>query len=81
MKVLLFGSTGLVGRNVLKLLVRLPQVECVYCPVRREPALSEFGILEGASKVDFDEVDFEQIISKSPDADNAELRKLRPFVA
>lgn len=77
MKVLLFGSTGLVGRNVLKLLVRLPQVERVYSPVRREPALSEFGILEGASKVDFDEVDFEQIISKSPDADNAELRKLR----
>lgn len=77
MKVLLFGSTGLVGRNVLKLLVRLPQVERVYSPVRSVPAFSELGILEGASKVDFDEVDFEQIISKSPDADNAELCKLR----
>lgn len=77
MKVLLFGSTGLVGRNVLKLLVRLPQVERVYCPVRSVPAFSEFGILEGASKVNFDKVDFEQVISKSPDADNAELCKLR----
>ena len=61
MKVALFGSTGLVGKNVLKLLVRLDQVERVYCPVRSVPALSEYGILEGAAKVDFDVVDFEQV--------------------
>ena len=61
MKVALFGSTGLVGKNVLKLLVRLDQVEHVYCPVRSVPAPSETGILEGAAKVDFDVVDFEQV--------------------
>ena len=61
MKVALFGSTGLIGKNVLKLLVRLDQVERVYCPVRSVPAPSETGILEGAAKVDFDVVDFEQV--------------------
>ena len=61
MKVALFGSTGLIGKNVLKLLVRLDQVERVYCPVRSVPVLSEYGILEGAAKVDFDVVDFEQV--------------------
>lgn len=68
MKVALFGSTGLVGKNVLKLLVRLDQVERVYCPVRRVPEPAETGILDGsagspteATKVDFDVVDFEQV--------------------
>lgn len=61
MKVALFGSTGLIGKNVLKLLVRLDQVERVYCPVRSVPVLTEMGILEGAAKVDFDVVDFEQV--------------------
>lgn len=61
MKVALFGSTGLVGKNVLKLLVHLDQVERVYCPVRSVPVLTEMGILEGAAKVDFDVVDFEQV--------------------
>ena len=61
MKVALFGSTGLIGKNVLKLLVRLDQVERVYCPVRSVPAPSETGILEGAAKVDFEVVDFEQV--------------------
>ena len=61
MKVALFGSTGLVGKNVLKLLVRLDQVEHVYCPVRRVPEPAETGILEGAAKIDFDVVDFEQV--------------------
>ncbi|MBQ3721896.1 MAG: NAD(P)H-binding protein [Fibrobacter sp.] len=61
MKVALFGSTGLIGKNVLKLLVSLDQVERVYCPVRRVPEPAETGILEGAAKVDFDEVDFEQV--------------------
>ncbi len=61
MKVALFGSTGLIGKNVLKLLVRLDQVEHVYCPVRRVPEPAETGILEGAAKIDFDVVDFEQV--------------------
>ena len=61
MKVALFGSTGLIGKNVLKLLVRLDQVERVYCPVRSVPALSEYGILEGAAKIDFEVVNFEQV--------------------
>ena len=54
-------STGLIGKNVLKLLVRLDQVERVFCPVRSVPALSEYGILEGAAKVDFEVVDFEHV--------------------
>lgn len=61
MKVALFGSTGLIGKNVLSLLVRLDQVERVYCPVRSVPVLTEMGILEGAAKIDFDVVDFEQV--------------------
>ena len=61
MKVALFGSTGLIGKNVLKLLVRLDQVEYVYCPVRHVPEPAETGILEGAAKVDFDVVDFEHV--------------------
>lgn len=61
MKVALFGSTGLAGKNVLKLLVRLDQVELVYCPVRHVPEPAETGILEGAAKIDFDVVDFEQV--------------------
>jgi uncharacterized protein YbjT (DUF2867 family) len=77
MEVALLGSTGLIGVNALKLLVRLPEVSRVYCPVRNEPALAGIGILEGSSKIDFEKIDFEQVISKSPDADNAELRKLR----
>ena len=61
MKVALFGSTGLIGKNVLKLLVRLDQVEHVYCPVRSAPALSEYGIQEGAAKIDFEVIDFEHV--------------------
>ena len=61
MKVALFGSTGLIGKNVLKLLVRLDQVERVYCPVRSVPVLAEMGILEGAAKIDFEVVDFEHV--------------------
>lgn len=61
MKVALFGSTGLVGKNVLKLLVRLDQVELVYCPVRHVPEPAETGILEGAAKINFDVVDFEHV--------------------
>ena len=61
MKVALFGSTGLIGKNVLKLLVRLDQVEHVYCPVRRVPEPAETGILEGAAKIDFEVIDFEHV--------------------
>lgn len=61
MKVALLGSTGLVGKNVLKLLARLPQVVRVYCPVRTTPDLSNLGILEGTSKIDFENLDFEQV--------------------
>ena len=61
MKVALLGSTGLVGKNVLKLLARLPQVVYVYCPVRTVPELSDMGILEGFSKILFDPLDFKQV--------------------
>lgn len=63
MKVALLGSTGLVGKNVLKLLARLDQVVSVYCPVRKAPAFMDLGIIEGSSKITFDAVDFEQINS------------------
>ena len=57
MKIALLGSTGLVGKNVLKLLARLPQVVRVFCPVRNVPDMNELGILEGASKIDFEQDD------------------------
>ena len=60
MKVALLGSTGLVGKNVLKLLSRLDAVEKVYCPVRTVPELGRLGILQGAAKIQFEQVDFEQ---------------------
>ena len=60
MKVAVLGSTGLIGKNVLKLLARLPQVVRVFCPVRNIPDLKDLGILEGAFKFDFKQVDFEQ---------------------
>ncbi|MBO6075962.1 MAG: NAD(P)H-binding protein [Fibrobacter sp.] len=60
MKVAVLGSTGLVGKNVLKLLARLPQVVRVFCPVRNVPDLKDLGILEGTFKIDFKQVDFEQ---------------------
>lgn len=64
MKVAVLGSTGLVGKNVLKLLTRLDQVVRVYCPVRKVPGaenspdLATMGILQGTSKLDFEVVDF-----------------------
>ena len=61
MKVALLGSTGLVGKNVLKLLSRLDAVTKVYCPVRTVPNLGELGILQGAAKIQFEQVDFEQV--------------------
>ena len=59
MKVALLGSTGLVGKNVLRLLARLDQIQHVYCPVRTVPQFSELGISEGSSKVDFEQINFE----------------------
>ena len=61
MKVALLGSTGLVGKNVLKLLSRLDAVAKVYCPVRTVPELGRLGILQGAAKIQFEQVDFEQV--------------------
>ena len=61
MKVALLGSTGLVGKNVLSLLARLPQVVHVYCPVRTVPDLGSLGIIQGSSKVHFEPLDFEQV--------------------
>lgn len=64
MKVAVLGSTGLVGKNVVKLLSRLDQVVRVYCPVRKLPGsegsadLVSMGITQGASKLDFEVVDF-----------------------
>lgn len=60
MKVAVLGSTGLIGKNVLKLLARLPQVVRVFCPVRNIPDLKDLGILEGSFKLDFKQVNFEQ---------------------
>ena len=68
MKVAVLGSTGLVGKNVLKLLVRLPQVVHVFCPVRNVPDLNDLGILEGTSKLDFKQIDFEQVNGSARDA-------------
>lgn len=64
MKVAVLGSTGLIGKNVVKLLSRLDQVVRVYCPVRTIPGtdgapdLTSMGILQGSSKLDFEVVDF-----------------------
>ncbi|MCQ2105448.1 MAG: NAD-binding protein [Fibrobacter sp.] len=64
MKVAVLGSTGLVGKNVIKLLTRLDQVVRVYCPVRTLPGengsadLASMGVVQGASKLDFEVVDF-----------------------
>ena len=70
MKVVLLGSTGLIGKNVLKLLSRLDRVNYVYCPVRTVPNVAELGVLQGASKFDFEQVDFEQILDKLPGTGN-----------
>ena len=61
MKVALLGSTGLVGKNVLKLLSRLDAVAKVYCPVRTAPNPGDLGVLQGAAKIQFEQVDFEQV--------------------
>lgn len=60
MKIAVLGSTGLIGKNVLKLLARLPQVVRVFCPVRNIPDLKDLGIQDPSFKLDFKQVDFEQ---------------------
>ena len=45
----------------MSLLARLSQVGHVYCPVRTVPDLGDFGILQGSSKILFEQVDFEQV--------------------
>lgn len=55
MKVAVLGSSGLIGKNVLKLLARLDQVVRVYCPVRSLPDENE------SAKFDFEVVDFKAL--------------------
>lgn len=62
MKIVLLGSTGLVGKNVMKLLARLDEVTHVYCPVRTEPDMGALGILQGSSKFRFEEIDFGRLM-------------------
>lgn len=68
MKVAVLGSTGLIGKNVLKLLARLDEIVRVYCPIRQTPAeasawLGSEGVLQGTSKFDFEQIDFENVTS------------------
>lgn len=58
MRIVLLGSTGLIGKNVVQLLARLDEVESVYCPVRSIPNLGQMGVLQGASKFKFNVIDF-----------------------
>lgn len=67
MRVALLGSTGLVGRSVAQLLSCLDDVESVYCPVRSVPNLNALGIFNGASKFNFEAVDFEALLSARPE--------------
>ena len=67
MKVALLGSTGLVGKNVLQLLARLDEVDCVYCLVRSKPDLVAMGVLQGSSKFIFDVVDFDALLKSRPE--------------
>ncbi|WP_298771135.1 NAD(P)H-binding protein [uncultured Fibrobacter sp.] len=70
MKVALLGSTGLVGKNVLALLARLPQVVHVFCPVRSIPE-------ERLSpKIDYVQVDFEQVNCFMSDTDVSNRSKI-----
>lgn len=74
MKVALLGSTGLVGKNVLKILARLEQVERVYCPVRKIPDSEDVRILQGCSKIGFEQINFRQVLdkTKTPDESSSE---------
>ena len=67
MKVALLGSTGLVGKHVVQLLARLDEAESVYCPVRAVPDLAAMGVLQGASKFNFDKVDFDALLNSRPE--------------
>ena len=67
MKVALLGSTGLVGKNVARLLAQLDEVDCVYCPVRSVPDLNALGIFKGSSKFNFETVDFNALLSAKPE--------------
>lgn len=68
MKVAVLGSTGLIGKNVIKLLGRLDEVVRVYCPVRQEPSeakewLFSQGVVQGTSKLDLEQVNFNDLNS------------------
>ena len=67
MKIALLGSTGLVGKNVVRLLAQLGEVESVYCPVRSIPDLGQMGVLQGAAKFNFEVVDFDDLLGARPE--------------
>ena len=69
-KVVLLGSTGLLGKCLLRLLVQLEQVDEICCLVKSEPSALETGIYEGARKIRYVLTDFEQIKNK-----DCEVRK------
>jgi len=83
MKVAVLGSTGLIGKNVIKLLARLDQAVRVYCPVRKlpgtegSPDLASMGVTQGASKLDFDVVDLVPLVPTAMGIRNC----LRAFLA
>lgn len=65
MKIVLLGSTGLVGKNVLKLLTRLDQVQQIYCPVRENIPDTTAENYNGSLKLFFEVVDFNKMGSFS----------------
>jgi len=67
MRIALLGSTGLVGKNVVQLLAQLDEAESVYCPVRSVPDLGAMGVLQGASKFNFEVVDFDDLLGARPE--------------
>ena len=67
MRIALLGSTGLVGKNVVRLLAQLHEAESVYCPVRSLPDLEQMSVLQGAAKFNFDVVDFDGLLAARPE--------------
>ena len=67
MRIALLGSTGLVGKNVVRLLAQLGEAESVYCPVRSIPDLGQMGVLQGAAKFNFEVVDFDDLLGARPE--------------
>ena len=64
MNVMLFGMSGPVGKNVLKLLLRLDEVERVVCPVFHGDEIGVLDALDKRSKIELEEIDFGQALSE-----------------